>query len=166
MAPNIEVHFAEPLALPEKIRVYYILIPSLVERDSAPPGYHSCCISVPLAGGISLDKNKRENLRNELEKRVSRKFPSLAGNLRFLFELGPEHFAAITGNAPGAAYGWAQTPSQSGIYRLNNTSPLAGLYLAGHWTMPGGDIAGVMTSGKLCAGALLKGKKDCGTSQP
>ena len=156
MAANIEVHLTGPLALPEKIKVYYILIPSLVEQNSAPAGYHSLCISAPLARGVSLDKIERKKLRNKLEEKVSRKFPALAGNLRFLFELGPDHFGAITGNTRGAAYGWAQTPAQSGIYRLGNSTPLAGLYLAGHWTMPGGGIAGVMTSGKLCADALLK----------
>jgi prolycopene isomerase len=156
MAANIEVHdHKQIIAVKEKIRVYYILVPSLVDRDSAPTGFHSFCISAPLARGISPDKNDREKLRAELEKRVVKKFPSLANNLRFLFALTPDHFSAMTGNTGGAAYGWAQTPSQSGIYRLGNTTPISGLYLAGHWTMPGGGIAGVMTSGKLCTQAFV-----------
>lgn len=155
MAANIEVRFTEQIiAGKEKIGVYYLLVPSLVDRNSAPEGYHSFCISAPLSEGISLDKNEREKLRYELEKKVCIKFPSLTGQLRFLFELAPDHFAAMTGNTNGAAYGWAQTPAQAGIYRLGNITPLDGLYLAGHWTMPGGGIAGVVTSGKLCARAI------------
>jgi prolycopene isomerase len=57
----------------------------------------------------------------------------------------------MTGNRWGAAYGWAQVPRQAGIYRLNRVSPIEGLYLAGHWTAPGGGVAAAMASGKITA---------------
>ena len=66
----------------------------------------------------------------------------------------------MTGNPDGSAYGWAQTPEQSGIYRLNIRTPIEGLYLTGHWTMPGGGIAGVMTSGQLCAETIIQDEED------
>lgn len=61
-----------------------------------------------------------------------------------------------TGNRWGSAYGWAQIPSQSGIYRLSRTTPFTNLYLTGHWTSPGGGIAGVVASGELTAEAFLR----------
>jgi prolycopene isomerase len=35
--------------------------------------------------------------------------------------------------------------------RLDNQTPLPGLYLAGHWTRPGGGVAGVVRSGMRTA---------------
>ena len=156
MQANIEVRLVEQtLAGSTKIDVYYLLIPSLVDKGSAPDATHSFCISVPLASGVVPNCHERSEIRQKLEQLVTQLYPKLAGNLEYLFELGPEHFESMTGNTHGAAYGFAQTVGQSGIYRLGNNPQVEGLYLAGHWTMPGGGIAGVMTSGQLCAKAVL-----------
>ncbi|MDA3970950.1 MAG: NAD(P)/FAD-dependent oxidoreductase [Desulfobulbaceae bacterium] len=158
MQANIEVRLAaQALAGKRKIEVYYLLIPSLVDKTSAPEGFHSLCISLPLADESAPDKHARHLLREALEQLVVARYPRLKDNLKFLFELGPEHFSLMTGNTNGSAYGWAQTVGQSGIHRLGNNPRINGLYLAGHWTMPGGGIAGVMTSGKLCAQTVLAG---------
>jgi prolycopene isomerase len=90
-----------------------------------------------------------------LEQAVEKRFPQLRNRLTFLFDLGPDQLEKTTGNPGGSAYGWAQTPQQAGIKRLNLKTPVPGLYLAGQWTMPGGGIAGVVTSGRLCAQAIL-----------
>jgi prolycopene isomerase len=83
------------------------------------------------------------------------RFPQFKGELVYLFELGPVHLGILSGNPMGSAYGWAHIPSQSGIKRLNIKTPVPGLYLAGHWTMPGGGIPGVITSGQICAQTIL-----------
>jgi phytoene dehydrogenase-like protein len=70
-------------------------------------------------------------------------------------ETTPKTIERWTGNRWGAAYGWTQIPSQSGIYRLQMTTPIPNLYLTGHWTSPGGGIAGVVASGELTAGTVL-----------
>ena len=154
---NIEVWLAEQiLAGKIEIEVYYLLVPSLVDRGSSPDGYHSFCISVPLPDGVAPDHEERLVIRRQLEQLVMEKFPLLQDQLHFLFALGPEHFNVMTGNTNGSAYGFAQTVPQSGMYRLGNNPSVKGLYLAGHWTMPGGGIAGVMTSGRLCAKAVCR----------
>ncbi|MEN8257215.1 MAG: NAD(P)/FAD-dependent oxidoreductase [Thermodesulfobacteriota bacterium] len=158
LAPNIEVWPGQEskLAGKENVGVYYLLIPSLVDPGSAPEGYHSFCLSVPLAAGVSPAASERRRLRQQLEKEVEAQFPTLKGKLRFLFELAPEHLQLMTANPSGSAYGWAQTPEQAGIHRLSIKTAVENLYLAGHWTMPGGGIAAVMTSGRLCAQAVLE----------
>jgi len=156
MYPNIEVrNDMTDRATTNGAPVYYVLIPSMVDRNSAPSGYHSLCLSIPLPPGKTLDAAARKTIRQNLEKAVVLKFPALAGQLRWLFELSPGQLAAMTGNPGGSAYGWALTPEQAGIYRLNVRTPVDGLYLAGHWTMPGGGIAGVMISGRLCGQAII-----------
>jgi len=137
--------------------VLYVLVPSLIDSDAAPHGRHCLCLSLPLPRGIGVDQTRasRSRLADIAEERFCRYFPELKGRMRRIFDLGPKQLASMTGNSFGAAYGWAQTVKQSGLYRLSIDADVPGLYLAGHWTMPGGGIAGVMTSGRLCARRVL-----------
>jgi prolycopene isomerase len=157
--PNTEIHTdCSTTRISEKWSsdVYYILIPSLVDTTAAPPGCHCLCLSVPCLPGCALGAEGRRECRKFLEQAVAERFPTLKGKMTFLFELAPEHLASISGNPGGSAYGWEKIPEQSGVKRLNIKTPIPGLYLAGHWTMPGGGIAGVVTSGRLCAQAIIE----------
>jgi phytoene dehydrogenase-like protein len=136
--------------------VYYMLIPSLVDLSAAPAGFHCLCLSLPCPAGYILGAEGKLRCRSMLEQAVSSRFPQLKDKLTRLFELGPQQLASMSCNPAGAAYGWAHIPEQSGVKRLAIKTPVPGLYLAGHWTMPGGGIAGVITSGRLCAQAILK----------
>jgi prolycopene isomerase len=60
-----------------------------------------------------------------------------------------------TRNEAGAMYGFEMTPAQVGPGRLENETPLAGLFLAGHWTRPGGGVVGVVQSGLRTARLAL-----------
>ena len=156
LRPNIEVCWDETSETnPWASGVYYLMIPSLVDRSAAPSDSHCLCLSVSCPYGVQLSKADRVACRTFLEAKVTKLFPQLNGELNYLFELGPVHLGAISGNPMGSAYGWAHIPEQSGIKRLNIKTPISGLYLAGHWSMPGGGIPGVITSGQLCAQAIL-----------
>ena len=60
-----------------------------------------------------------------------------------------------TFNTGGAAFGWSNIPQQSGAHRPGPETPFQGLYMAGHWTFPGGSIAGALTSGRIAAKTIL-----------
>jgi prolycopene isomerase len=60
-----------------------------------------------------------------------------------------------TQNYQGAAYGWDVTPNQIGPSRIQNQSPIKGLYFSGHWTTPGGGVYGVSVSGVKTAQKIL-----------
>jgi phytoene dehydrogenase-like protein len=155
--PNIEVtgiNMSLPLA--SSPDTFYMLIPSLIDPSSAPPGRHCLCLSLPCPAGYTMDRHGRKACRMSLEKIAVEKFPALRGKMTHLFDLGPRQLETISGNPEGAAYGWVQSPEQSGIRRLGIKTPITGLYLAGQWSMPGGGIAGVITSGRLCARTVLK----------
>jgi phytoene dehydrogenase-like protein len=59
----------------------------------------------------------------------------------------------------GPIYGWATTPDQMGVRRLPQETPLAGLFLVGHWTQPAHGLWTVMLSGirasRLVLGASI-----------
>ncbi len=140
----------------EDEKPWYLLIPSLVDRDMAPDGSHCVCLSVPQPPGEQPDREACRALQSQLLNKFVTTIPGLAGQVTPLFFLNPSSLEAMTGNPGGSAYGWAQIPSQSGFRRLNITTPKQGLYLAGHWSMPGGGLAAAMISGRLCAHTTLK----------
>jgi phytoene dehydrogenase-like protein len=155
LRPNMEM-IDTTVSAPWPDGTWYLMIPSLVDRTCAPVGTHTVCLSLPLPASPRLDRAGRLRLRKDLFGRVREAFPGLGPGLDFLFDLGPRQFAAISANPRGCAYGWSLLPGQTGLKRLNFKTPLPGLYLAGHWTMPGGGIAAVTASAELCARAVLK----------
>jgi prolycopene isomerase len=55
----------------------------------------------------------------------------------------------FTGNTEGAIYGYEQSIQNAFMNRIDNQTPIEGLYLAGAWGEPGGGITGVLRSGRL-----------------
>ncbi|MBI5582510.1 MAG: NAD(P)/FAD-dependent oxidoreductase [Deltaproteobacteria bacterium] len=55
----------------------------------------------------------------------------------------------FTGNPEGAIYGFEQSLDNAFMNRLENRTPVQGLYLAGAWGSPGGGFAGALRGGEL-----------------
>ena len=54
----------------------------------------------------------------------------------------------FTGNTEGAIYGFEQSMDNAFMNRLDNRTPVKGLYLASAWGNPGGGFAGVLRAGE------------------
>jgi phytoene desaturase len=136
---------------------FYLLAPSKVNPSHAPKGKSTLCLSVkaPYHFSQEWDQNIKDQLSQSLIAKASAFIPDLKRRILVRVETTPKTIERWTGNRWGAAYGWTQIPSQSGIYRLQMTTPIPNLYLTGHWTSPGGGIAGVVASGELTAGTVL-----------
>lgn len=65
----------------------------------------------------------------------------------------------FTGNTHGAIYGFEQSMDNSYMNRIDNRTPLEGLYLASAWGNPGGGYTGALMSGQL---TFLKMMEDWG----
>src|SRR5262249_26591320 len=52
-----------------------------------------------------------------------------------------------TKNPGGTPYGYAQSPSQSGLSRIPAKSDIKNLYFASAWSFPGGGFTGTITGG-------------------
>jgi phytoene desaturase len=135
---------------------YYLLAPSLVNPTHAPEGHSTVCLSYKapyrLEGG--WDTGAKEALGERLIAQAEEMIPDLRHRVVLNVSASPVTIERMTGNRWGAAYGWAQIPRQAGIYRLNRVSPIDGLYLAGHWTAPGGGVAAAMASGQITADVI------------
>ncbi len=136
---------------------FYLLAPSKVNPSHAPKGGSTLCLSCKATYHFSpdWDRETKDELSQCLIHKASAFIPNLEKRIKVKIETTPKTIERWTGNRWGAAYGWAQIPKQSGIYRLPRTTPIPNLYLTGHWTSPGGGIAGVVASGELTAEAVL-----------
>jgi len=132
---------------------FYLLAPSKVNSSHAPKGKNTLCLSCKTSYHFSPDWDQK--IKDELSKNLIHKastfIPHLKKRIVVKVETTPKTIERWTCNRWGAAYGWAQIPRQSGIYRLSRTTPIPNLFLTGHWTSPGGGIAGVVASGELTA---------------
>jgi len=136
---------------------FYLLAPSKVNPSHAPNGGSTLCLSRKTSYHFSphWDREVKDRLFQRLINQASAFIPNLDKRIVVKVETTPKTVEQWTGNRWGAAYGWAQVPRQSGFYRLSRTTPIANLYLTGHWTSPGGGIAAVVASGELTGEAVL-----------
>lgn len=133
-----------------------VTVPTLIDPSLAPPGEHVVTTTtlIPYAIGASWRQKKAryaELLLNEIEA----VFPSLRDHITFAEGASPRTMERYTLNLTGAIYGWEVSPEQVGRKRLQQQTPIEGLYLAGHWTQPGGGIYGVIVSGLQAAQIVL-----------
>jgi prolycopene isomerase len=138
-----------------QIGTFTLTVPTIGDPSLAPAGQHLVSMTsfgpdnarLPLSGA-ETDQRSRLMLA-ELEKVI----PSISGHL------------SLKGNGAstqgywlqtfGPMFGWAPTPQQSGLRRLGQTTPIAGLYLVGQWTQPGHGVMVVVLSGEAVARQVL-----------
>jgi len=62
----------------------------------------------------------------------------------------------FTRNPEGAIYGFEQAMNNSYMNRIDNRTPIKGLYLASAWSKPGGGYTAVMSSGQTAFAKLME----------
>ncbi|MBD9356354.1 phytoene desaturase family protein [Methylomonas albis] len=131
-------------------------LPSLADPSLAPPGQSIIMLTTlcPFDLGQSWRIAKSDFQQRLLEK-AERHFPGLNDHLLVVESGSPRTMERYTLNQQGAAYGFAPSPEQIGPNRPSVIGALPGLYHTGHWTRPGGGVAGVSVSALLAAQAVL-----------
>ena len=133
-----------------------ITIPTLADPQLAPPGEHLVVLTTLFPyDAVPTRRADKQRLVERLVSVADRCLPGLRQGLTFAEGATPRTMERYTRNTAGAIYGWDLSPGQISPARLGNETPLAGLYLTGHWTQPGGGIYGVVTSGVQTARAVL-----------
>jgi len=136
-------------------RWFTATVPTHVDPSLAPEDEHLLVLTTLLGADAGPWPERKQELTDALVDAAAARIPGLRDSLRFCEGASPRTMERYTRNESGAIYGFALTPAQVGPSRPAPTTPLRGLYLAGHWTQPGGGITGVITSGQHCARAIL-----------
>ncbi len=131
-------------------------LPSLADPSLAPQGQHILLLTTlcPFQIGLSW-RQAKQGFQQRLLEKAERHFPGLNGHILLVESGSPRTLERYTLNHQGAAYGFAPTPEQIGPNRPGVRGALPGLYHTGHWTRPGGGVAGVSVSAQLATQAIL-----------
>lgn len=140
-----------------------ITAPTLVDPDLAPAGQHLLMLTtlLPYQSTESWRQLKPGYMETML-KIAGSYIPGLENHILFIEGGSPATMLRYTQNHQGSAYGWDVSPAQVGPGRIQNQSPVKGLYFAGHWTSPGGGVYGVSVSGVQAAQKVLGFRKQSG----
>ncbi|MBD5655720.1 MAG: phytoene desaturase [Candidatus Eremiobacteraeota bacterium] len=139
----------------------YLHVPTLTDSSMAPPGHHAAYTLVPVphnGSGIDwtvegpklVDKviaflDEREHIAGLRERLTTSSF------------ITPDYFATVLNSRLGNAFGLEPIFAQSAFFRPHNRSEdVAGLYLVGANTQPGGGTPAVMMSAKMTARTIAR----------
>ncbi|WP_367155396.1 phytoene desaturase family protein [Methylomonas sp. HYX-M1] len=135
-------------------------MPGVSDRSVAPAGGQVMMLTslCPFQVGRSW-REAKPAFQQRLLELAEREFPGLGGRILLVESGSPRTMERYTLNRHGAAYGFAATPEQIGPNRPDVRGAVPGLYHVGHWTRPGGGVAGVSVSAVLAAQAVLERPK-------
>ncbi len=134
-----------------------ITAPTLVDPDLAPAGEHLLMLTTLLPYNVVESwKQEKPQYMQILLKMAGEIIPDLENHLLYIEGGSPKTMHRYTQNYQGSAYGWDVLPRQVGPARIQNKSPIEGLFFSGHWTSPGGGVYGVSVSGIKTAQKVLE----------
>jgi prolycopene isomerase len=109
------------------------------------------------AGRKAEYQNEKIRWTDILIKRAERDvIPGLSSMIEVKEAATPLTNWRYTGNTDGAIYGFEQSMDNAYMNRIENHTPIKGLYLAGAWGNPGGGYAGAFRSGEKTFQALME----------
>ena len=139
-----------------------ITMPSLLDPGLAPAGCHVMAVNTftdcPDLVERFREERGKEVIRDELFSIAERLLPEIRSCLveQKCEVATPRTLVRYTSNKGGSALGWGKYWDQRWPYRLGPATPVAGLYMAGHWTRGTHGIYGVIKSGKDAAAQVQK----------
>lgn len=141
--------------------VFKIFIPTHFDPGIAPPGCQILIVQklVPVRFDEIVDwRAHKAAVENRIMERLRTILPRIDDHI--VVRLGASAMTSyrFTGNYQGAMLGWEMSPEHLGARRLPHYTPVENVYLAGHWTQPGGGITPVIVSALRVAKSILTGK--------
>ncbi|MCK4840969.1 MAG: NAD(P)/FAD-dependent oxidoreductase [Methylococcales bacterium] len=133
-----------------------ITAPTLIDPDLAPAGEHLLMLTTLLPFDATDNwKQAKEGYIQSMLSMAAQTIPNLEQHILYIEGGSPSTMQRYTQNYQGSAYGWDVLPKQVGPARIQNQSPVKGLFFAGHWSSPGGGVYGVSVSGVQAAQKVL-----------
>ena len=109
------------------------------------------------AGRKEAYKKEKERWTDILIRRAEKEvIPGLSSMIEVKESATPLTNWFFTRNTEGAIYGFEQAMNNAYMNRIDNRTPIKGLYLAGSWGNPGGGYTGVLRSGQATFGKMME----------
>ena len=138
-----------------------IFSPTLYEPAMAPPGKQIVILQkvqeIDYAGVADWARHKAE-VEAFLLASLERAVPGITQQIVVRTSASALTSYRFTRNHLGAMLGWEMSPAQLGAGRPGIESGIENLFLAGHWTRPGGGVTPVLVSAQQAAQAVLAGR--------
>jgi len=135
-----------------------IFVPTLYEPATAPAGGKIVILQkvqdFDYEAITDWDAHKAE-VEAFVLAHLERTIPGVTEKIEVKLSASARTSARFTLNTAGAMLGWEMSPEQLGDGRPAVRTPVDDLYLAGHWTRPGGGITPVIVSALRAAEAVL-----------
>ncbi len=139
---------------------FKIFVPTLYEPEMAPPGRQILIVQkvmdIDYDAVADWTEHKRQT-ESFVYTNLERMIPGITERIVVSTSASAHTSWRFTLNQRGAMLGWEMSPEQLGDGRPELMSPLANLYLVGHWTRPGGGITPVIVSAQQVAQTILQG---------
>ncbi len=139
----------------------YLHVPTLTDPSLAPPGHHAAYTLVPVPHNASkidwavMGPKLVERVMMSLDERGH--IAHLRERLTTSSFITPTYFEKTLNSRLGNAFGLEPIFMQSAFFRPHNRSEdVAGLYLVGANTQPGGGTPAVMMSAKMTARVIAR----------
>lgn len=130
----------------------WVSVPTMVDPSLAPEGVHLAAVtSLAPARADGTWKDIRGDYTKLLMNAVEQQIPGMRDAFEVIDIATPDTLHRYTLGRGGAAYGWANIPSQTASKRLAHRTPLDGLFLSSHWAEEGTSSLRVLTSGRATA---------------
>jgi len=105
-------------------------------------------------------KKEKETWTNTLIARAEKEvIPGLSSMIEAKESSTPLTNWYFTRNTEGAIYGFEQAMNNTFMNRIDNRTPIKGLYLAGAWGNPGGGFSAALKSGQSTFGKIMEDSK-------
>jgi len=101
------------------------------------------------AGRKKAYQEQKKKWSAVLLQRAEEILPGLSAAIEIQEAATPLTNWRYTRSPEGAVYGFEQIVHNAYLDRMENKTPVKGLYLAGAWSSPGGGFSGVLVSGQL-----------------
>jgi phytoene dehydrogenase-like protein len=122
---------------------FKVFMPTLYEPAMAPPDGQIVIIQKVVALD---DPRSKEEIEAFIMRRLGELLPGIEDHVVVRTSASAHTSWRFTRNHRGAMLGWEMSPGQLGERRPDVTSPVADLFVVGHWTRPGGGITPVIVS--------------------
>ena len=138
--------------------LFYVCCPSKTDDTVAPPGHENLFLLMPIAAGLTDNKDTREKYYTIMMKRLEEfAGESVHNHVVYRQSYCVNDFISDYNSYKGNAYGLANTLSQTAILKPTiRNKQLKNLFYSGQLTVPGPGVPPSIISGKIAAGLLNK----------